>query len=237
MAGFMDHPEGAGQSGVIGWISTVVCGWSSRAHSSVRMAAYWMMRSVCPILGPVPCAIAVWARTPSTGSTACFGNRSMGGSGRLERPFRLHLLPPAFPVQPDRHVGTLRPAQRQRPQRRWPAGCSGPPVIARYAKRNLMRFFRAAALAIPGIYERLEDVGSFHAVRLPADAVLREKIAHRPTRPVGRLSQTRVKRFYQDFQYQAASRDTPAGWSPGSNGTRVSCSPAWLHRDQPADGA
>ena len=57
------------------------------------------------------------------------------------------------------------------------------PVIARYARRNLMRFLRAdAALAIPGICERLEDVGYFHAIRLPANAVLREKIAHRPTR-------------------------------------------------------
>ena len=57
------------------------------------------------------------------------------------------------------------------------------PVIARYAKRNLMRFLRAdAAFAIPGIYERLEDVGSFHAIRLPANAVLRETIAHRLTR-------------------------------------------------------
>ncbi len=42
------------------------------------------------------------------------------------------------------------------------------PVITRYSRRNLMRFFRAdAALAIPGIYERLEDVGYFHAIRLP----------------------------------------------------------------------
>jgi hypothetical protein len=38
---------------------------------------------------------------------------------------------------------------------------------------------------------------------------LREKIAHRLTRPVGRPSQTKVKRFFEDFDYQAASWDTP----------------------------
>jgi hypothetical protein len=40
------------------------------------------------------------------------------------------------------------------------------------------------------------------------NAVLEDCIAHRLTRPVGRPSKTRVKRFYEEFQYQAASRDT-----------------------------
>ena len=72
------------------------------------------------------------------------------------------------------------------------------PVIARYAGRDLGgRFFRAdAAYAIPAIYERLEEARFFYAIRLPANTVLREKIAHRLTRPVGRPSQTKVKRFY-----------------------------------------
>jgi hypothetical protein len=66
------------------------------------------------------------------------------------------------------------------------------PVIARYAGR----FFRAdAAYASPAIYARLEQTGYFYAIRLPANAVLREKIAHRLTRPVGRPSLTKVKRF------------------------------------------
>jgi hypothetical protein len=83
------------------------------------------------------------------------------------------------------------------------------PVIARYAGRKLGgRFFRAdAAYAIPAIYERLEEAGYFYAIRLPANAVLREKIAHRLTRPVGRPSKTKVKRFYEDFEYQAQSWD------------------------------
>jgi len=102
------------------------------------------------------------------------------------------------------------------------------PVIARYAKRDLMRFFRAdAAYAIPAIYGRLEAAGYFYAIRLPANSVLREKIAHRLTRPVGRPSPTKVKRLYEDFEYQAASWDKPRRviakieWHPGELFPRV----------------
>jgi len=96
------------------------------------------------------------------------------------------------------------------------------PVIARYAKRDLMRFFRAdAAYANPAIYARLEEAGYFYAIRLPANAVLREKIAHRLTRPVGRPSLTKVKRFFEDFHYQAQSWEderrviAKIEWHPG----------------------
>ena len=102
------------------------------------------------------------------------------------------------------------------------------PVIARYARRDIMRFFRAdAAFASPAIYARLEDAGYFYAIRLPANAVLREKIAHRLTRPVGRPSQTRVKRFYEAFSYQAQSWDkerrviAKIEWHPGELFPRV----------------
>jgi hypothetical protein len=103
------------------------------------------------------------------------------------------------------------------------------PVIARYAERNLGgRFFRAdAAYAIPAIYERLEEARFFYAIRLPANNVLREKIAHRLTRPVGRPLQTKVKRFYEDFHYQAQSWDKPRRviakieWHPGELFPRV----------------
>ncbi len=102
------------------------------------------------------------------------------------------------------------------------------PVIARYAERDIMRFLRAdAAYAIPTIYERLEEAKYFYAIRLPANNVLREKIAHRLTRPVGRPSQTKVKRFYEDFEYQAASWDKPhqviakIEWHPGELFPRV----------------
>jgi hypothetical protein len=80
------------------------------------------------------------------------------------------------------------------------------PVIARYSKRDILRFFRAdAAKEMPVIYERLEEARYYYAIRLPANTVLREKTAHRLTRLGGRPSQTKVKRFFEDFQYQAAS--------------------------------
>ena len=97
------------------------------------------------------------------------------------------------------------------------------PVIARYAGRNLGgHFFRAdAAYAIPALYERLEESGYFYAIRMKKNAVLEGCIAHRLTRPVGRPSKTKVKRFYEDFQYKAASWDKPRRviakieWHPG----------------------
>jgi hypothetical protein len=102
------------------------------------------------------------------------------------------------------------------------------PVIARYAKRDILRFFRAdAAYARPAIYARLEEAGYFFAIRLPVNNVLREKIAHRLTRPVGRPSLTKVKRFHEDFDYQAASWDkarrviAKIEWHPGELFPRV----------------
>jgi hypothetical protein len=64
-----------------------------------------------------------------------------------------------------------------------------------------------AAYASPAIYAELEEAGYFYVIRLPANAVLREKIVHRLTRPVGRPSLTKVKRFFEDFHYQAQSWD------------------------------
>jgi hypothetical protein len=102
------------------------------------------------------------------------------------------------------------------------------PVIARYAERDILRFFRAdAAYASPAIYARLEEAGYFYAIRLPANSVLREKIAHQLTRPVGRPSLTKVKRFHEDFEYQAQSWDKPRRviakieWPPGELFPRV----------------
>lgn len=69
-----------------------------------------------------------------------------------------------------------------------------------------MRFFRAdAAYAIPAIYFRLEETGYFYAIRLPANDILRLKIAHRLTRPVRWPSLTKAKGFVKDFDYHAAS--------------------------------
>ena len=68
------------------------------------------------------------------------------------------------------------------------------PVIARYAGRKLGgRFFRAdAAYASPAIYARLEKAGYFYAIRLPANADLHDRIAHRLARPLGRPSQAKA---------------------------------------------
>lgn len=81
------------------------------------------------------------------------------------------------------------------------------PVIARYAGRKLGgRLLRAdAACDSPVIYAGLEEAGSFYAIRLPASAVPRDRIAHGLTRPVGRPSLTKVRRFFEVFAYQAAS--------------------------------
>ena len=103
------------------------------------------------------------------------------------------------------------------------------PVIARYADRKPGgRFFRAdAAYAIPALYGRLEEAGCFHAIRMKKNAVPEGSIAHRLTRPVGRPSKTRVKRFCEEFRYQAASWDRErrviAGieWHPGELFPRV----------------
>ena len=59
------------------------------------------------------------------------------------------------------------------------------------------------------------------------DDVLGLSDAHRLTRPVGRPSQTRIKRFYEDFAYQAQSWDKPRRviakieWHPGELFPRV----------------
>ena len=56
------------------------------------------------------------------------------------------------------------------------------PVIARYAERDIMRFFRGdAAFAIPELYETLESEGYFYAIRLKRNPLLDKKIGHRLT--------------------------------------------------------
>ncbi len=96
------------------------------------------------------------------------------------------------------------------------------PVIARYAERDIMRFFRGdAAFAIPELYETLEAEGYHYAIRLKKNPVLDKKISHRLTRPVGRPPKTKIKRFYETFEYQAASWSKPRWvvakieWHPG----------------------
>jgi len=60
------------------------------------------------------------------------------------------------------------------------------PVIVRYPSRGLVPYFRGdAASAKPEFYELLEAEGIDYAIRLPANPVLQERIAHLLTRPAG----------------------------------------------------
>ena len=126
----------------------------------------------------------------------------------MERSLRLHLLPPAVPVQPVRRPGALRPATRQRAQ---PAGWRSvlEPVIQRYRGRGLPLWFRGdAAFARPELYELLEAEGIGYAIRLPANHVLQERIGHLQTRPVGRPP-SRPQVFFASFSYRAQSWSKP----------------------------
>jgi hypothetical protein len=101
------------------------------------------------------------------------------------------------------------------------------PVIARYRKRNMRRYFRAdAAFANPEVYEFLEAEGYKYAIRLPANQILQERIAPLLKRPVGRPP-VEVRRFYANFSYQAQSWTMPrrvvakVEWHPGELYPRV----------------
>src|SRR5438552_11752187 len=101
------------------------------------------------------------------------------------------------------------------------------PVVARYRGQTLRRLLRGdAAFALPDLYEYLEAEGFQYALRLPANAVLQERIAPLLTRPVGRPPHY-VRRFYASFQYQAQSWSrsrrvvAKVEWHPGEVYPRV----------------
>ena len=83
------------------------------------------------------------------------------------------------------------------------------PVIARYRGRGLTLYFRGdAAFAKPELYELLEVEGMGYAIRLPANPVLQERIAHLLIRPVGRPPK-KPQVFHASFTYQAQSWSKP----------------------------
>ncbi len=83
------------------------------------------------------------------------------------------------------------------------------PVLARYADRELMRFFRVdAAFAVPDLYKTPEAEGCSCAIRPGKTVVPESRIAPVLKRPAGRPP-THVRRICGDFAYQAASRDKP----------------------------
>src|SRR5919206_156452 len=83
------------------------------------------------------------------------------------------------------------------------------PVIARYRGRGVVLYFRGdAAFAKPELYELLEAEGYGYAIRLPANRVLQERIAHLLTRPVGRPPK-KPQVFHAGFSYRAESWSRP----------------------------
>lgn len=79
------------------------------------------------------------------------------------------------------------------------------PVVARYRDVEIPRYFRGdAAFARPDIYEYLESEGYLYAIRLPANEVLRRRIAPLLKRPVGRPPNRPIV-WYHEFTYRAES--------------------------------
>jgi len=101
------------------------------------------------------------------------------------------------------------------------------PVVERYKERKVRLYFRGdAAFASPDIYDYLEAEGMLYAIRLPANKVLQDSIAHLLRRPVGRPPK-HVRRHYASFSYQAGSWDrkrrvvAKVEWHPGELWPRV----------------
>jgi hypothetical protein len=99
--------------------------------------------------------------------------------------------------------------------------------VVRYQERSLRRYFRGdAAFALPDLYEYLEAEDYKYAIRLKANKVLQESVAHLLTRPVGRPP-NHVRRYYASFSYQAGSWNkkrrvvAKVEWHPGELYPRV----------------
>ena len=61
------------------------------------------------------------------------------------------------------------------------------PILARYERTGVRRYFRAdAAFAKPEVYEYLEERHVLYAIRLPSNEVLQWEVAPLLRRPVGR---------------------------------------------------
>jgi len=101
------------------------------------------------------------------------------------------------------------------------------PVVERYKERQVRLYFRGdAAFASPAIYDYLEAEGMLYAIRIKANTVLQECIAHLLRRPVGRPP-NHVRRFHASFSYQAGSWGkkrrivAKVEWHPGELYPRV----------------
>jgi hypothetical protein len=85
------------------------------------------------------------------------------------------------------------------------------PVVARYRQGTKGRYFRCdAAFANPDIYEFLEAECYKYTIRLPASAVLQQRIGWLLKRLVGRPSHE-VRRFHTCFRYWSPCTTTADG--------------------------
>ena len=101
------------------------------------------------------------------------------------------------------------------------------PVVARYKRKTSRICFRGdAPFAMPSMYEYLESEGIEYVIRLPANQILQNEIAHLLRRPVGRPPHY-VQRLYSTFRYQAGSWSVArrvvakVEWHPGELFPRV----------------
>jgi hypothetical protein len=101
------------------------------------------------------------------------------------------------------------------------------PAVDRYKARDVRLYFRGdAAFASPDIYGYLEAESILYAIRIKANKVLQESIAHLLRRPVERPP-NHVRRYYASFSYQAGSWDrkrrvvAKVEWYPGELYPRV----------------
>src|SRR6201988_461657 len=120
----------------------------------------------------------------------------------------MHVLSSFVPVQPVRRYGALA----LRAGNVHSADGSEDvlkPVVIRYKGKVSRLYFRPdATFANPDLYEYLEGEGIKYAIRLPANPILQERIAHLLTRPVGRPP-NEVRRYYASFSYRAESWTKP----------------------------
>lgn len=155
-----------------------------------------------------------WARKAEPSNCISFRLRRSQFSGRTAR----------IGIGPLGAAGVFHNTRHRSPPNR---RSSRKPGWSAWAKAVPAQRISASARMIRAIYARLEEAGYFYAIRLPANNVLWEKIAHRLTRPVGRPSMTKVKRFFVEFEYQAASWDkeqrviAKIEWHPGELFPRV----------------
>ena len=99
------------------------------------------------------------------------------------------------------------------------------PVVERYKATKVRLYFRGdAAFASPDIYEYLEAEGFLYAIRLPANTVLQESIAHLLTRPVGRPTMFAATTPTSAIRPVRGTRNVV--WLPRSNGIPANCTPA-----------